>query len=191
VFVVLGAKRTDATTIVCLLAPTITVFSIINPLGWLLYSIGRVERFLKIAVVFAPIMITACAVGLPHGPEGVAFAYSAVMMFWIIPHILWCINGTGISFGDILLAARSPRAAGISAGAFVFAAQLILGPLVSQFLRLALENGVLFAAFFGVLMMSAGQKSLYLDLLRGLRGRSAASAADINATILASGGTRP
>ena len=190
VFVVLGPKWREATAIVRLLAPTIAILSIINPLGWLLYSIGRVERGLKIAVVFAPIMITACAVGLPHGPKGVAFGYSAVMMFWIIPHILWCVNGTGISLGDVLRAARSPLAAGISAGAFAFAVRLIWGPLVSPLPRLVLENGVLFAAFFAVLMMSAGQKSLYLDLLRGLKGRSASSAVDINATIPASGGIR-
>jgi hypothetical protein len=53
--------------------------------------------------------------GVAARARGVAFAYSAVMMFWIIPHILWCINGTGISFGDILLAARSPRATDINA----------------------------------------------------------------------------
>jgi hypothetical protein len=43
---------------------------------------------------------------------------------------------------------------------------LIWGPLLSAFSRIVLENGVLFAAFFGVLMMSAEQRLLYLDLLR-------------------------
>ncbi|MGH9806298.1 MAG: lipopolysaccharide biosynthesis protein, partial [Terriglobia bacterium] len=61
VSVVLGPKWEDAATIVRLLAPTILIFAIINPLGWLLYSIGLVQRSLKIALVFAPLMITGCA----------------------------------------------------------------------------------------------------------------------------------
>jgi O-antigen/teichoic acid export membrane protein len=182
VFVILGPKWTDAAAIIRLLAPTLVVFTIIQPLGWLLSSIGRVERCLKITVVFAPIMIAACAAGLPHGAKGVAFAYSAVMMCWLVPHILWSVRGTGISFGDVLIAARAPLVAGVAAGAFAVAVRLICGPLVSPFARIVLENGVLLAAFFGLLMMSAGQKSLYLDLLRGLRGRSASyTALGINA----------
>ena len=40
VFVLLGPKWADAATIVRLLAPTIAVFAIINPAGWLVFSIG-------------------------------------------------------------------------------------------------------------------------------------------------------
>jgi hypothetical protein len=42
--------------------------------------------------------------------------------------------------------------------------------LVSPLPRLVLESSVLLITFFGVLLFVAGQKSLYLDLLRGLRG---------------------
>jgi hypothetical protein len=38
--------------------------------------------------------------------------------------------------------------------------------------RLVLESSVLFVTFFGVLLFAAGQKSLYLDLLKGLKGSS-------------------
>jgi O-antigen/teichoic acid export membrane protein len=112
VLVILGPKWREATTILRLLAPTVVVFSITNPLVWLLASIGRVERCLKMAVVLAPIMITACAAALPHGPEGVAFAYSAVMMVWIVPYILWSVSGTGVFSGTSCLrrGRRSPPA---------------------------------------------------------------------------------
>jgi O-antigen/teichoic acid export membrane protein len=177
VFVILGPKWKEAATILRLLAPTVVVFSITNPLVWLLMSIGRAERCLKMAVILAPIMITSCAAGLMYGPEGVAFAYSAIMLVWIIPYILWSLNGTGISFGDVLLTAWSPVAAGIAAGAAALAVRLIWGSMLSPFARIVLENGVLFAAFFMTLMMSDRQKSLYVDLLGGLRGRSAPSPA--------------
>src|SRR5262249_46728801 len=53
ILVVLGAKWTEAVNIFRLLAPTILVFGIINPLGWLLLSIGLQWRSLTIALVIA------------------------------------------------------------------------------------------------------------------------------------------
>jgi O-antigen/teichoic acid export membrane protein len=169
VLFLLGPQWKDAAAIVRLLAPTITIFAIINPLGWLVYSIGLVVRCLKIALVFAPLMIIGCAMGLPYGPKGVAFAYSAVMTLWVIPHILWCVHGTVISLRDILLTVSRPLASGILAGAVAFGVRLICGQFVSPLPRLVLESSVLLAAFYGALLFAAGQKSLYLELLRGLK----------------------
>jgi PST family polysaccharide transporter len=170
VFVILGSKWKDAATIVRLLAPTIAIFAIINPLGWFIYSIGLVARSLRIALVFAPTMITGYVLGLPYGPKGVAFAYSAVMMLWVIPLILWCIHGTVISFRDILLAVCRPLTSAVLAGAVAFGARFTCGPFVSPMPRLILETSVLFIIFFGALLSAGEQKSLYLDLLRGLMG---------------------
>jgi O-antigen/teichoic acid export membrane protein len=177
VTVLLGPRWNAAAPIVRLLAPTIAILAIINPLGWLLYSLGLVARCLKIALVFAPLMITGYVIGLPYGPKGVAFAYSAVMMFWVIPHILWCVHGTPISARDILLTVIRPLATGAVAGALAFAVGQISEPLISPFLRLALECVVLFVAFFGTLLFAAGQKSLYLQLFRGLKGGPLSAAA--------------
>jgi O-antigen/teichoic acid export membrane protein len=172
VFVLLGPKWKDAAAIVRLLAPTIAIFAVINPLGWLIYSVGLVARGLKIALVFTPVMIAGCVAGLPYGPKGVAFAYSAVLTVWVIPHILWCVHGTAVSFRDIVLAVSRPLASGILAGAIAFGVRLMCGQSAPPLPRLALESSVLFATFFGVLVLAAGQKSLYLDLLRGLKGPS-------------------
>lgn len=171
VFVFLGPKWQAAAAIVRLMAPTIAIFAIINPLGWLLYSLGLVTRSLRIALVFAPLMMTGYVLGLPYGPKGVAFAYSAVMVLWVVPHILWCVHGTAVSFQDILRAVSRPLAAALLAGALAFGGRLICGQFISPVPRLALESGVLFVTFYGVLLFIAGQKSLYLDLLGGLKGR--------------------
>ncbi len=173
VFVLLGPKWKDAAAIVRVLAPTIAVLAIINPLGWLVYSIGLVARCLKMALVLAPIMITGFLIGLPYGPKGVGFAYSAVMSLWVIPHVTWCVYGTAISLTDILLAVSRPVLAGLLAGGLVFGVQVICNQYLSPLPRLVLESSVLFVAFFAVLLFAAGQRSLYLDLLRGLRGPSA------------------
>ena len=169
VFVVLGPKWNDAAAIVRLLAPTIVIFAIIYPLGWVLYSIGLVVRSLRIALVSAPIIITAYLIGLPYGPKGVALAYSAVMTLWVIPHILWCVHGTPISLWDILRAVSRPLASGIIAGSLAFGIRVISGQFVSPLPRLVLESSVLLAAFFGTLLFVAGQRALYLDLLWGLK----------------------
>lgn len=171
VLVLLGPKWQASTEIVRLLAPTIAVMAVINPMGWLISSLGLVRRSLKIALVFTPLMVLGCLMGLPYGVAGVAFAYSAVMVLWVIPHVAWCVHGTAISLRDVAATVSRPLASGIIAGAAGYAARLMCGELLSPFLRLVLESGVLFVTFFAVLVFVAGQKALYADLLRGLLSR--------------------
>lgn len=172
IFVLLGPKWKEAIQIFRLLAPTILVFAIANPLSWLLSSIGLVGRLLKMGLVIAPLMIIGYLVAVPYGPKGVAFALSAIMTLWLIPLVIWALRGTSISPWDILLVVSRPMAAGIVAGGLAFAVRSVclwLSPLP----RLVLESAVLFATFFGMLVFVTGQKSLYLGLLRELMGRSA------------------
>lgn len=168
IMVLLGPKWKDATSIFRFLAPTILIFALINPLGWLLYSLGLVERGLKIALVFSPLIIGGYIIGLPYGPKGVAIAYSAVMILWVIPHIAWCVHGTVISFRDILLVVSQPLASSIVAAGLSLGVRLLYGSSLLPLPRLMLESGLLMVAYFGILLFVAGQKSFYLDLLRGL-----------------------
>jgi O-antigen/teichoic acid export membrane protein len=174
VFVLLGPKWGDAAAIVRLLAPTIVIFAIINPLGWLVFALGWVSRGLKAAPVLATIMIAGYVMALPYGPKGVAFAYSAVLTLWVIPHIWWCVYGTAVSLLDILVAISRPLASGLVAGGFAFGVRLVCGDLVSPLPRLVLEVGVLVVTFYGMLLFIAGQKTLYLDLVKGLMGPKSA-----------------
>jgi PST family polysaccharide transporter len=179
VFVLLGPGWEDAAAIVRLLAPTIAIFAIITPLGWLIFSIGLVARGVKAGPILAVIMITGYVIGLPYGPRGVALAYSAVLTLWVIPHILWCVHGTPISLRDVLLAVSRPLCSAILAAAPSLAVRLICGSFVSPFPRLVLETAVLLATFFGLLLFAAGQKSLYMDLLRGFKGPSSVPEASV------------
>jgi PST family polysaccharide transporter len=173
VLVLLGPKWQASTEIVRLLAPTIAVTAVINPMGWLIYSLGLVRRSLKIALVFAPIMVLGCVLGLPYGAAGVAFAYSAVMVLWVVPHVAWCVYGTAIFVGDVAAAVIRPLACAVIAGAVGYAARQMCGDFLSPVPRLVLESGVLALSFFALLVFVAGQRALYVDLLRGLsRGRS-------------------
>ena len=80
-----------------------------------------------------------------------------------------------ISFRDILSVVSRPLASGVLAGVLAFGVRMISDEFVSPLPRLLLESSVLFATFFSVLLFAAGQKSLYLDLFRGLKGSSSAT----------------
>lgn len=172
VLVLLGPKWKEAALIFRLLAPTTLVFAVANPLGWLLCSIGEVRRSLKMGLVIAPLMVVSYFLGLPYGANGVAFAYSAIMMLWLVPVILWSIQGTVISFRDIMLAVSRPLVSSMVATAVALAVRLLTGELSTHLQTLVLEMTVLFATYLAVLLFVAGQGSLYLDLIRGLKRSS-------------------
>ncbi len=174
ILVLLGPQWHDAAVIFRLLAPTILIFAMINPLGWLLFSLGMVGRSLKIALVLAPIVMTGYIIGLPYGPKGVAFAYSAAMTLWLVPHIAWSVHGTMISLRDIVLVVSRPLLSGIVATVLAFGALSLCGSSLSPLARLGLGGTVLLGAYAGMLLYVMGQKTFYFDLLRGLRKRSRA-----------------
>jgi O-antigen/teichoic acid export membrane protein len=168
IVVFLGPKWKAAATIFRLLAPTILVFAIANPLAWLVMSLGLVRRALKMGLVIAPLLMFSYLIGLRYGPKGVAFAYSATMLLWVVPVIAWSVHGTGISLRDVLLAVSRPLASSFGAATLVFAVRSVYGQLLSPLPRLVLEITVLLVTYLGMLLFATGQKSLYLDLFRGL-----------------------
>ncbi len=169
ILVVLGPKWSATAPIFRLLAPTILIFAMINPLAWLLFSTGLVGRSIKIISVVAPLTITAYFLGLPHGPKGVALAYSTVMTLWVIPHIFWCVHGTVISFRDIMLTVRRPLLSGVVAAVCAAGIQFLFGQSLIPILRLALGGTVLLGVYLGMLLYVMGQKTFYLEVLQGLR----------------------
>lgn len=169
VLVILGPKWTDATRVFQLLAPTVLVFGLINPMGWFLTSLGLQLRSLRLGLVIASLVLTACFMGLPYGPTGVAFAYSAVLCLWLVPHLIWCVRGTLLSPKDIVGAVGPSLLAGAAAAAIAWAVadSLILG-LPWPIARLMLSACITFVSYYCVLLFILGQKELYFDLVREL-----------------------
>lgn len=181
VLVLLGPKWKAAAGIFRLLAPTMMVFAVANPLGWLLSSIGLVGRGLKIALVIGPLMIASYVIGLPYGPSGVAFAYSAVMLIWIVPVIAWCVHGTMISVKDVLSTVSRPLVSVCPAALVGFGLAFSLSHRLSPLSRLSLECILLFTTYFALLLFVAGEKDFYLDLFRRLKGPAAVEGEDLAA----------
>jgi len=169
--VVLGSKWKEAAPIFRLLTPTILVFAIANPLSWFLGAIGMVGRGVKMSLVIAPLMIVSYFVGLPYGPKGVAVAYSAVMVFCIMPVVVvWSVHGTVISLRDILITVSRPLTSSAVAAAVALGVCSVYGH--SHLSRLLLGCIALSVTYLGMLFFVMGQKSFYLDLLQKLIRRS-------------------
>jgi O-antigen/teichoic acid export membrane protein len=166
VVVVLGPKWAAASEIFLLLAPTILVIAIMNPLGWLLNALGLIRRGLYIGAVNTPLVIAAVLIGLPYGPTGVAAAYSAVMLIKLIPVCAWALRGTGIGLRDIMASLSHPLAASAMATAVVFATHGFYVHVHPTALRLMLELGLFGAVYVPAMLLFEGQRALYLDLVR-------------------------
>ena len=167
ILVALGPKWKDAALIFRLLAPTVLVFAIANPLGWLLCSLGLVRRALKMGAVISPLMVVSYFVGIPYGAPGVAIAYSSVMLLWVVPVIAWSVRGTAISVGDVFGTVWRPLASSAVAGGAALLARAAYGSGLPPVERLALDVAVVGTTYAIVLLFVAGQKTLYLDLIRG------------------------
>ena len=117
-------------------------------------------------------MIVGILVGLPYGPKGVAFAYSAVMVLWVVPVVAWAVHGTSISFKDVVTAVKQPLLSGVVAAGLALGVRLSCGQHLSMLPRLVLEATVMLGVYVAMLLYVMGQKSFYVDLFRQFSGRS-------------------
>jgi O-antigen/teichoic acid export membrane protein len=175
--VLLGPKWVSAVPIFRLLAPTILIFAMINPLAWLMFALGMVKRSLQVALVLAPVVMCGyfaglhywAQMGMHNGPEGVALGYSAIMILWVIPHIAWCVKDTGVSLGDILVTVGRPLFSGLVGVALAFGIHHFCIPIMPALPRLVIAGVVLMCVYVAILFFVMGQKALYLDVLQGFR----------------------
>lgn len=169
--VALGEKWVRVVPLLRLLAPTILVFALINPMSWLLYSTGLAGRSLRIAILIAPVVSLGYLVGLPYGATGVAVSFSAAMVLLAVPVIVWSVHGTAISMRDILDVVGRPLLSGLAAMAATLLVQPVLVGVEIPLVRLAIGSAVLFATYGWLLLQVMGQKAFYVDLFRSMARR--------------------
>jgi PST family polysaccharide transporter len=143
-------------------------------MGLLMNAMGLVGRGLKIALVLAPIMIAGYVVGLPYGPKGVAISYSVVMTLATVPLLAWAIHNTPISLSEVFSSIAHPLASICIASIAAYGASVLWGGFLAMWLRLLVELAVLFVIYGAFLAFVLGDKTLYLDVIRGLRGQAIA-----------------
>jgi len=170
--VFLGAKWASAIPIFRVLTLTTLSFALINPMGWLLMSLGLVGRGLRMALALAPVMIAGCLVGVPYGPIGVAVAFSTMMMASVLPMMIWATRDTPISVSDILRVAGRPLLSGCVAAGVAFGAHYVYADRLPPLPRLIVGVALLMSVYLGMLFYVLGQKAFYFDTLRGFRSAS-------------------
>lgn len=168
ILVFLGSKWIGAVPVFRLLAPTILIFALINPLGWLLLATNRAGRSLRIALFLLPVVVTGYVVGLRYGSQGVAAGFSIATVLLAVPAIVWSTHGTSITAVETLKAVMRPLLSvlvGVGAALIAWnSVHLITPPL----LRLIAANAVLFGVYAFVLLFVMDQKAVYLGLLRDI-----------------------
>lgn len=162
----LGAKWSEAAPIFRLMAPTILIFALINPLAWMMLASGHAVRSLKIAFLIAPVVIIGYALGLKQGPLGVAAGFSSAMLLLVVPVIAWAKHGTAITGRDILKTALIPLLSVLIGGLAAFALAPWLRGVQLVFPRLVLECAVLFGGYLFGLLIVFRQKTVYAELLK-------------------------
>jgi PST family polysaccharide transporter len=144
------------------------VYAVINPLGWLLLSLGLVGRSLKAGVVLSILVVLGYCAGLPYGVEGVAIGYSTVMMLWAVPHIAWCVRGTMISLREVLSIVARQLVAAAVAGAIAWA--LVAAFLFESSVLVKLAGGVstMVMSYACLLFCVMGRDSVYVRAIASL-----------------------
>jgi len=173
--VFLGARWLEAASIFRLLAPTVLVFALINPLGWMLMTTGRMSRSVKLAILIAPTVIAGYTFGLRYGPEGVAFGFSAAMVLLTGPFVVWATHGTPISLLDMVKAVSPPSLSIVVGAAVVASLSRYTQSIEPAFLRLVVETGLLFGTYSVMLLFALNQRSNYMKILGELGFRRARS----------------
>jgi PST family polysaccharide transporter len=120
ILLMLGAQWLPASEIFAVLG----ISALIQPLyftqGWLHISAGRSDRYLRWGLVGSCIIVVGFLVGLPHGPLGVAAAYSVVTWAIVAPGMWYAGNSAGIAGRDIFRAVYKNILAGIAGIACTF-----------------------------------------------------------------------
>jgi O-antigen/teichoic acid export membrane protein len=163
--VVLGAKWMEAAPIFSLLAPTVFVFAVANPLSWLVISTGQIGRALSIAAATTPVVIVGIVLGLSHGLRGVALGYSVAMALLIIPIAAWSKHGTMVTWADLWRATKQPFLSGSLATATGLFVKVALGGKMASLPYLSIGLVLVFGVYAWVLLIAMGQKDMYVDLV--------------------------
>jgi len=166
VLVLLGPKWHATVPIFRLLAPTILVFALINPLGWLMFATAQMKRSLKIASMIMVTSVTAYGIGLRGGPSGIALGFSTAMVALMVPIIIWARYGTSITTGDLFKAILRPAGSVIVGTVAAIALWPWISTVQPALLRLTLTSSVVFGVHIVVLLFGFRERHVYSMLLR-------------------------
>lgn len=147
VLIVLGQQWAESVPIFRALGPAAFVGTLNVAGAWVLVSLGRSDRLLRLNIVSTIVVIIAFAIGLRWGPIGVAMAYSVATCAVRIPELTYAFHGTHISLRDLGLAIWRPAVASILAAAMLAQTNGLRASIGILPIDLAID-GTLFLSFY-------------------------------------------
>jgi PST family polysaccharide transporter len=162
----LGGQWTEAGRVFLYLSPVLFVSPMRNTAGWIFLGRGRTDRMLRWALMSAPIPIGAFFIGLPHGPEGVALAFTISAFLLTLPNLIYATTGTPLSLGHILRVVRAPAlAAGVGMGSAWLVMNVLDSVPAPGFVAL---TAVIVAAAAAITIWRSGEWTALQDAARQL-----------------------
>ncbi|MEK7954406.1 lipopolysaccharide biosynthesis protein [Luteolibacter soli] len=122
----LGESWAASATLFRLLAAAALIGGISNPAGWVLISLGMTKRYRWLGFANSVVIVTAFVIGLLLGPkepgqigssQGVATAYSVVMILTFIPYWAWALKDTPVKLRSVLVTMLPPAISCLPAAA--------------------------------------------------------------------------
>lgn len=165
---VLGPQWMEAVPIFRLLAISAAVQPIVNTAGWLYIATGQTRRMLKWGIFASSLIVSSFLIGLPYGAQGVAFAYSSVMVLLSAPCVWYATLDTQITLRDVAFTAAHPFFAAAFAGATCFAEAHFIRSLPELYQALICVPSMLL--LYGALMLVSRRKRyFYWSLVKEFR----------------------
>ncbi len=170
VLALLGEKWLDAVPMFQALAPAAFVGTFNVATGWVYITLGRTNRQLRWALFQSPIIVAGFILGLPHGPLGVATAYSIVSLGLRLPAILYCFRGTPLRIADLVQAITPAAIASLGAAMGILLLHGALPPDgANAFSFLALDLLAYAILYFALYAATAGGRRNFAILVALVR----------------------
>ncbi len=148
----LGPRWAECADLFRLLAVAAAIGAINNPLGWLLISTGRTQRFRQLGVVNSSLIVLAFVLGLPHGARGVALAYSIATGVLMLPTWWFATHGTPVQLLNVARRIAPPLLACLPAAGVALLVQRMNFGHASVWLT-PLLAGLSFAATYVIMLL--------------------------------------
>ena len=170
VLIILGPDWAKCATLFRLLAIGAAARALTNPVGWILVSMGKTERYRRMGIANSVLIVVAFASGIPFGAEGVATAYSAMMLLIFIPMWRYVLKGTGITLPSVLSAQAPAFFSCLIAAAAALGLSLFPAVRETPFYLSLLMSLTLFSIIYaGTLLFGFSQLSLCKAILSEFR----------------------
>lgn len=170
ILLLLGNQWLEAVPIFRVLVIAVFVGSMYRVTKWLYVSAGQTQRQLRWALVHAPVLIIAVAIGARWGAYGVGMGYTVATCLLTFPAVAFCLKTSPLSISDFLSAVWRSALASLTASAILLTSRWFLPNISNLFLNLFVELTVFGVAYLIFWIALPGGRQATVDVLQILKG---------------------